>query len=704
MTVASRRRALAAGLLVLAYLALALLFTYPLVRNFTTHHVGEAAGDAKVYLWNYWWTRRAVLVLGTSPLSTNAIFYPIGIGLAFHTLALLQGFLFIPLSALAGDVAGANLIVLWTFVGSALGAYALARTAGASPAGAFLAGVAFGYCPYRLARLSGHYDLLGTEWIPLYVLVAWKLLEKERASPALILGAGAIAAACGYTALSYLVFLALFTLLLLGLHARRIGTLAPRLIAAGGVALVLLLPLLHQAFVDRAHSTYPPYPGADRYVADVTAYVVPSPRQSLIGPYLGRAFDENVTETTVFAGYLVVAAGVAGFVLRRRIEGVGFWLTAAATFFVLSLGSSLHVLGHDTGIPLPFRLLTKLPLLDNLRAPSRFAILTLLCLAVVLALVWTRVAGAGRRWTVATAAVAIGLVAESLALPTPLFSAAMNPVYARIAADPDDVTVVEIPGIEQAPVETMYHQTVHGKPIFVGTAARVPREKSEYYLGLPLVRPLIELRKGKLSLDSHLIESEKTSAPRVARFLGLGYFVIDRSYEKRGVVSFLEGVLPVERWYEDESLVVLKTRRDALPPDPWLLDPSAAESRQHFETGWLRAERDGEGEGEDGFRWANRERSTILFRRPEPTARSIVLELSPLDGIDVSLEAHLDDGPSLGSIRLASGWQDVVLPLPPAPRDGAVERLSLDWSSLRQASERDPRKLAARIRAVRFEK
>jgi hypothetical protein len=34
--------------------------------------------------------------------------------------------------------------------------------------------------------------------------------------------------------------------------------------------------------------------------------------------------------------------------------------------------------------------------------------------------------------------------------------------------------------------------------------------------------------------------------------------------------------------------------------------------------------------------------------------------------------------------------------------EGAVERLSFRWSELREASERDPRRLAARVRRVRF--
>ena len=54
------RRAWTACLLIVVYLALTLLFTYPLAWHLGTHHVGEAGGDAKVYLWNYWWVKKAL--------------------------------------------------------------------------------------------------------------------------------------------------------------------------------------------------------------------------------------------------------------------------------------------------------------------------------------------------------------------------------------------------------------------------------------------------------------------------------------------------------------------------------------------------------------------------------------------------------------------------------------------------------------------
>jgi hypothetical protein len=97
----------------------------------------------------------------------------------------------------------------------------------------------------------------------------------------------------------------------------------------------------------------------------------------------------------------------------------------------------------------------------------------------------------------------------------------------------------------------------------------------------------------------------------------------------------------------------------------------------------------------------NQERSTILFRRPSGV-RLAILEVAPLEGLLVEVEARLD-GRNLGVRELTPGWQEMTFPLPAALSEGSVERLSLRWSSVREASARDPRRLAARIRAFRLE-
>jgi hypothetical protein len=660
-----------AWLAALAYVALTALFTWPLPYFFFTHHVGESGGDARIYVWNLWWVRKALVDLHANPLRTDYIFYPVGIGLALHTLALLHGVLFVPLSAILGFVGAANLIVCATFVASAIGAYALCRRLGAGTEGAFLAGVAFGFCPYRLARLAGHYDLLSTEWIPLYALVFVALMEGAPMRPALAVLAGATAAACGYTNLTYLIFLVLFSLLygawMRGTRRQRVAPLLARGAIVAVVAAVLLFPLAIEAVHDLASWRYLPYPGTARYVADLTAYVRPGPAQTLLGARIGRAFDRDLTDTTVFPGYVLLAAGAAALVDRRVRRGLGFWILFGGCAFVLSLGPSLRVAGRDVGVPLPSALLPHLPGLQHLRAPSRFSILVVLALAVVLAAAWTawlaRVRRAVLRLALTGAAAAL-IVAEYLAIPVPLFQAGAPAIYSRVAAEDGDFTVVEIPGIDQVPGRIMYDQTVHGKRIFIGTAARVPVEKLSYYFGLPLVRPLVDLRKGRIDLDPALLAREKEAAPRVARFLALRYVVVEHAFADRGVVDYLSQVLPLSRVDDDGERMLLRVTPEELPPLPSRIEAGAPESRMYFESGW-EAPVDVDGAR---TRSPSGARSTILYRRPSAQARRLVLEIA--------------------------GGGEREWPLPEGPAD-VVERLEIIWA--------EPPAHPPRVAALRFE-
>jgi len=226
--------------------------------------------------------------------------------------------------------------------------------------------------------------------------------------------------------------------------------------------------------------------------------------------------------------------------------------------------------------------------------------------------------------------------------------------------------VVEVPGIDQAPGRIMYDQTVHGKRIFIGTAARVPVEKTSYYFGLPLVRPLVDLRKGRLELGGDLLAREKEAAPRVARFLALRFVVVEHAFADRGVVSFLEQVLPVTRAGDDGERLLLRVTPEALPPLPWRMEAGAPESRMYFESGWAPPA------DVDGVRTRSPSgtRSTILFRRPSAEARRLVLEVA--DGRELS-------------------W-----PLAPGPAD-VVERLELTWAAA------PPPALPPRVAALRLE-
>src|SRR5436190_13122304 len=92
MQVSIQRRNL---LVLLAYFLLTLVLTYPLILHFTTHVAGDGSDDPAL-AWNLWWVRYALLDLGTSPIYTNYMFFPIALNLGFYTLTYLNSFLSLP--------------------------------------------------------------------------------------------------------------------------------------------------------------------------------------------------------------------------------------------------------------------------------------------------------------------------------------------------------------------------------------------------------------------------------------------------------------------------------------------------------------------------------------------------------------------------------------------------------------------------------
>jgi len=97
--------------------------------------------------------------------------------------------------------------------------------------------------------------------------------------------------------------------------------------------------------------------------------------------------DDDIAEN---GSYLGIPLVVLLPYLLYRIRRDRFVMTVAfmgLVAYVLSLGSSLNVGGHTTGVPLPFAIMTKLPVIDNLIA-SRFSLYVALAAAFVFAIAW----------------------------------------------------------------------------------------------------------------------------------------------------------------------------------------------------------------------------------------------------------------------------------------------------------------------------
>lgn len=181
------------------------LWCWPLPLRLARAIPGEGPGDNLSFLWNFWWTRKALATPGLHVLDTNWLFFPLHVDLTLNTHTALNAVIGATLLAPLSTSAALNLTILAGLVLGAAGAYALARDLTGSRRAAILAGVIFGQCPFLAAHLLGHFNLTAAWTLPWFLFAFGRALDRRSRLAAL--GAGLCLAATAYTDYYYLVFL-----------------------------------------------------------------------------------------------------------------------------------------------------------------------------------------------------------------------------------------------------------------------------------------------------------------------------------------------------------------------------------------------------------------------------------------------------------------------------------------------------------------
>jgi hypothetical protein len=484
--------------IILAYLSLTLVFTYPLAFNFTTAIPGDGYDGWQNY-WNLWWVRRALLDLHTTPFFTHDLFYPTGTSLYFHTLNIFNGLWTLPLQAWGNLAFTYNSVVIFSFVLSAYGAYLLSahvlrqlREKGQAfyPLSLipFTAGFIFAFAPFRFAHLLGHMQVFSTEWLPFFVLSYLQMQQRRgplwrRAFlPSLFL---ALTALCDwYFALYLLLFCAIIVAYQLvsairsTLHVPNSIThyLLPitNFIAVICWFILLVSPILVPMLPEGTTAAYlrPPFEESVVLSADLLAFITPSEFHPLWGEAM-REFSERFTtstaERTVFAGFVPLLLMVMGVWRWWHYPAVRLWLSVLGVFFVLALGPYLHIGGQIVSLfPLPYLWLYNLvPLVRITRSISRYDVMVMLALAVLAALGLYRL----RVRRVMLWLVCGLIVFEFLAIPYPLTPVAVPSFYEQLRVEEGMFSLLELPSNLDRP-DPLVYQTVHARPLISAYTSR----------------------------------------------------------------------------------------------------------------------------------------------------------------------------------------------------------------------------------------
>lgn len=384
------------------------------------------------------------LAHGSAPWTTTLIDAPSGVNLMWNPLMPLASVLMWPVTSTAGPVVAYNLLATLTPALCAVAAYVAIRYLVHDRLASAVGALIYGFSPYAVAQLLGHpHAALGVT-PPLLVMLFWEIVVRRRHTArrnGLLLAA--LISVQFFLSVEVLVSEVLLTVIAAGLLANRYrdlvrDRLADLLRTARWAVPAILLVCgwpLWVLLAGPGHVSGTIWPPGE-FSADLVNLVVPSALLQFAPASLQEIpfhIDSTAQVWSAYVGVpLLLLVVVALGRLRWRFDAL-FLATLFAASLVLSLGPSLRIAGHDTGIPLPMRLVMLAPGLGNLE-PDRLALYAYLFAAMVIALLVTELRrhSSGR----ALPAVAVVVVCFSL-MPTlhfPTESADVPPFFTGSAA------------------------------------------------------------------------------------------------------------------------------------------------------------------------------------------------------------------------------------------------------------------------------
>lgn len=451
------------GAVFLAFLAAAMVFTFPLVANVT--RAVPDTGDPLLDAWVFGWVAHQLARDPIHLFDANR-FYPETGTLAFTDPMLALTVPLAPFQALADNpILTLNVAMLLSLALSGLGAYRLAHYLTGDAIASGVAGSIFAFNPYRLSHLA-HVNLQAAGFIPLTFLCLIRFLEKGRKRDAVGLGAflWLVSASCAYYGVFTWIGLAVavpYELARTGARERPRRVLALGLVL--GLSALAYLPLAMPLIrLDREYGMTRPLDRLQRFSARPIDYL-----RSGADAHRAVGFEPPRRGKNLFPG--IVALGLSFLALLRPTRVTWLFLLVGGFAFWASLGPDywLYSLLH-----------TVVPGVSGLRAPPRFVILVMLALSVLaaLAVAWIRSAGTGKLARFAPLLIVVPLL-ESTRFPNPYTEAPLfPPVYEWLRSRSDRSPVVEVPITWPLHKNALYlyWSTRHYEPLANGHATLVP--------------------------------------------------------------------------------------------------------------------------------------------------------------------------------------------------------------------------------------
>jgi hypothetical protein len=328
--------------------------------------------DSDVYeqAWHFWWVSNA-LKNGQDPRFCPLIYAPAGASLVYNHLGWFDTLLFavLGIGEEHPELSHTLSLLLGTILTAVFG-WLLARSWGADRYGALFAALAMAWMPSRITRLLQHYQLADCWTLPASMWLCRKYLKDGRLRILAVFAAVAVFAAIQSPFFTIFIVLGLFaTCFAVRGSWKRTGYLTAVWLTSVAVLAVLVFAA-------------PGDPGSVSMPLDIAVYWAPEPQSFFLPSPFGPAgyltgipmkfsWMSNTAEGVVTPGLTVLAA----FIMLIWKKKSWRFAVIILSFWILALGPEVRILGRPLGIPLPFRLIRLFPMMNGIRAPSRFAII-----------------------------------------------------------------------------------------------------------------------------------------------------------------------------------------------------------------------------------------------------------------------------------------------------------------------------------------
>jgi hypothetical protein len=491
----------------LIYFAFFVMYTWPWMAHFSSHFFTDN-GDGLQNIWNVWWINKAA-GLHQSLWHTQFLHHPFGVTLLGQTLNPFNGLVAIPLLKIFSLTQAFNIMVIFSFLAAGVTTFWLCYYFTKNYIASIIGGFIFTFSSYHFAHAIGHMQLISLEWIPLFILLWWRLLLKPKYTTAV--GASFVLLLVLFCDYYYFLYSVMAAGLIFGYlwwkkeipSLKKKQTFLPFLTFLG-VSVLIVAPLPIALLRLNSREVLTGSHPAGVFSTDMLSTIITGGfwRFHILTDWYWHNIKGFYAETSVYVGLSVIVLMVIALIKRTKIHKyANFWLVLLVIFGIFSLGPRPMIFGKTADmIPMPYVLMVKIiPGMELSGMPIRMMVMVTLAAAVLSSMVLAKLDLNKTKHRVALMLFCLVLFLEMWPSPLYMFSNKV-PEYVKALRSLGSGAVVDdaAPGATYA----LYNQTYHEHPIVLGYVSRTPKSLEDK--DWQLVASILEHKYYRLCQDFHV--------------------------------------------------------------------------------------------------------------------------------------------------------------------------------------------------------